>query len=54
MGFNLMTGIEFKLFGGLLVGAGYDLIKLFINDENLENTSDSYTSFFIRVGWGHR
>lgn len=54
MGFNLMTGIEFKLFGALLVGAGYDMFKLFINDENLGDTSDSYTGFFLRVGWGHR
>jgi hypothetical protein len=50
-GYVFMGGVEAALFDLVLVGVAYDVAKFVITDHRLGETSDTYKTFFVRVGW---
>ena len=51
LGYRVAAGIEFDLFDALVLGLGYDRMTMFIDEDTMGKTSDTYSGFFLRAGW---
>ncbi len=56
IGFNVFAGFDLDMFKMVHIGLGYDLTQYMMNDDSTDGMgeySDTYQSFFLRVGYNY-
>jgi opacity protein-like surface antigen len=54
MGFTVRGGLDVDLFDNLHIGAGYEMWQFFGLKVGANEVSDTYQTFFLRVGWNFK